>query len=199
MSFLLRAGCRNFCFCIAIVSWLASSVTSQQVPKSPDEAVSFLARLGYLKAEFPDRRLNTCIAVLPDGRFHLERNWSQTATVGWGSEVFEGTLNKDDLASLLRILASADIRNMKPGLQPRFGMGEGEIVRALLQRPEGSQYLYLVGLGSLPDQHPKPLPPAVAPLLKWIVATDRRVEKQKELLVKGGKRADCWLPKSPES
>jgi hypothetical protein len=71
-------------------------------------------------------------------------------------------------------------------------MEEGEVVRALIPRPERPQDISLGGFGTLPKRR-TPLPAAVNPLVQWIRTTSKQVEIQKGSLVKSGKAADCWL------
>jgi len=118
---------------------------SQQLPANPQT----LVQLAYLKTELPSRRSSTCIAVLPGGRFHLEKRWRGTFTVGYGSQVFEGTLSDERLRTLEQILATDDLKKLRTADQLRSGTYEAEFVQAAVPRAEGLQYFSLVGLESL--------------------------------------------------
>jgi hypothetical protein len=88
------------------VATLSEVAAGQQLPTNPQT----LVQLAYLKTELPSRRSSTCIAVLPDGRFQLEKRWRETVTVGYGAQVFEGTLSDERLRTLEQILATDDLK-----------------------------------------------------------------------------------------
>ena len=191
------------CLLLAATALAPDLAMSQQTSKR-DEPGSFLVQLAYLKTEVPSGRSSTCIAVFPDGHFHLEKNWRLTVTVGSGSEMFEGSLSDESLRSLTTILAMDDLKKLKINEPPPEAPpapferhSETEIVRAVIPRQEETQNLSLVGFGFLPEQHPKPLPAAVNPLVQWIQKATKQIERQKTSIVKSGKPVDCWLPTTP--
>jgi hypothetical protein len=101
--------------------------------------------------------------------------------------------------SLSELLELDDLRRLKSVEDhPHFSFPkgpfevreEGEVVRAIIPRPEGLQDL---SLGGTSPKHPRPLPGAVKPLTQWIPATAKEVERQKGSLIKGGKLVDCWV------
>jgi hypothetical protein len=95
---------------------------------------SFLVQVGYLKAEFPPYSISrTCIAVLPGGRFHLEKSWLQDAS--WAIQVFEGTLSDKSLRSLSEILAVDDLKGLK-SVEDRPHFGLQKVPLALWPRKE---------------------------------------------------------------
>jgi hypothetical protein len=186
-------------FLLAAAALVPDLILGQQ-PSKRDEPSSFLVQLAYLKTEVPASRSSTCIAVFPDGHFHLEKSWRLTIT-GSGSEMFEGTLSDERLRSLTTILAMDDLKKLKvnelpPEISPSFETySETEIIRAVIPRQGGPQNLSLVGLGFLPEQHPRPLPASVNPLVQWIRTTTKQVERQKGSRVQRGDPVDCWLSK----
>jgi hypothetical protein len=93
---------------LSTVVVLSEFAVGQQLPTNPQA----LVQLAYLKTELPSRRSSTCIAVLRDGHFHLEKRWRETVTVGWGSQVFEGTLSDERLRTLQQILATDDLKKL---------------------------------------------------------------------------------------
>jgi TonB family protein len=118
--------------------------------------------------------------------------------------MFEGSLSDESLRSLTTILAMDDLKKLKINELPPEAppapfetYSETEIVRAVIPRQEETQNLSLVGLGFLPEQHPKPLPVAVNPLIQWIRKATKQTERQKTSIVKSGKPVDCWLPTTP--
>jgi len=193
---------RSLYFLLTAAVLVHSFVSGQQPPKR-EQPTSFLVQLGYLKADSIYSASSTCIAVLPDGHFHLEKSWRHTDSgFGGGIQVFEGILSDENLRSLAAVLGVDDLKRLKAveghlrfQLQ-KGGLGEvmeeGEVVRALIPRPEGPQDISLGGFGTLPKRR-TPLPAAVNPLVQWIRTTSKQVEKQKGSLVKDGKAVDCWL------
>jgi hypothetical protein len=188
-------------FLVLAAAALVPDLAVGQQPSKRNEPSSFLVQLAYLKTEVPSSRSSTCIAVFLDGHFHLEKSWRLTITVGSGSEMFEGTLPDDSLRSLTTILAMDDFKKLKVNELPPEAppipfetYSETEIIKAVIPRQDGLQNLSLVGFGFLPEQHLRPLPAAVNPLIKWIRATTKQVERQKGSMVKSGKPVDCWLP-----
>lgn len=192
-----RVSCRTLRIFI-VVTALASAFTWGQQPAARlNEPRSFLVQLGYTKAEYPYDVANTCIAVFPDGRFHLEKSWTQSVAVGSGVQIFEGALSEEDLRSLSAILAAEPLKLLTTDDRLRFGMSEGEIIRAVVPRPEGTQDFSLAGLAGSPMQTFKPLPAAVDPLVQWIRVTGKQIEKQKSFYLKDTHQVNCWLPKTP--
>ena len=182
---------------------LVHSFILGQQPSKREHPTSFLVQLGYLKADSIYSASSACIAVLPDSHYHLEKSWRYTDFgFGGGMQVFEGTLSDENLRSLSAVLAVDDLKRLKAveghlhfRLQ-KGGLGEvmeeGEVVRALIPRPEGPQDISLGGFGTLPKRR-TPWPAAVNPLVPWIRTTSKQVEMQKGSLIKGGKAVDCWL------
>jgi len=167
---------------------------AQQIPPKP----ATLVQLAYLKTELPSRRSSICMAIFPDGHFHLEKHWRETITVGWGSQVFEGTLPHERLRTLEQILATEGLKKIKANDQLTSATYEAEFLQAAMPTPEGLQYFSVVGRESLPEQHPRPLPGAVKPLVQWIRVTSKEIEKQRGLLLRNGKAENCGLPKAPD-
>jgi hypothetical protein len=189
-----RVPIYTFGLLLSAVAALLELAAGQQLPTNPQT----LIQLAYLKTELPSRRSSTCIAVLPDGHFHLEKRWRQTVTIGWGLQVFEGTLSDKRLRTLEQILATDDLKQIRTADQLTSATYEAEFVQTAVPRPEGLQYFSLVGLESLPEQHPRPLPDAVKPLVQWFHITSKEIENQRALLLKNGKTGNCGLPNAPE-
>jgi hypothetical protein len=176
------------------VAALSEIAVGQQLPTNPQT----LVQLAYLKTELPSRRSSACIAVLPGGHFHLEKRWRETVTVGYGSQIFEGTLSDGRFRTLEQVLATDDFRKIRTADQLTSATYEAEFVQTAVPRPEGLQYFSLVGLESLPQQRPRPLPDAVKPLLQWFHITSKEIENQRALLLKNGRNTNCGLPNAPE-
>jgi hypothetical protein len=166
----------------------------QQTPTGPRT----LLQLAYLRAELPSSRSSTCIAVLPDGRFHLEKRWRETSAFGSGLQVFEGTLSDERLRTLEQILATDDLKKVRAADRLIPLDTEVEFIQTAVPRAEGLQYFSLVARESLPEQEPRPWPDAVKPLIQWLHITSKEIEKQRALLLKKAKAGNCGLPNAPD-
>jgi len=190
---------RNLFLFLTALALVCEFAVGQQ-PAASAKPTPFLLQLGYLNADFYSTSTSTCIAVMQDGHFHLEESRVQPGSVG--TQVFEGALSDKSMKSLSELLELDDLRRLKSVEDhPHFifpkgpfeARMEGEVVRAIIPRPEGLQDLSLGGtLGGI--KHPTPLPAAVKPLTQWIRATAKEVERQRGSLIKGGKLVDCWVP-----
>ena len=170
--------------------------SSQQIPPKSDDR-SFLIQLTYTKLDLPALNLTTCMAVFPDGRFHMEKSWQSSTIEVSGSQTFEDSLSKNSLTSLLTVLGADDFKTLGTVDQPgAIAISQGQLIRAFVPRPEATQTFFLVGLEGSAKQNPKPLPQSVGPLIKWIKAITKDVRKQKLASVKGAKPVNCWLPSS---
>jgi hypothetical protein len=165
----------------------------QSLPNQADP--SFLIQLGYAKLDLPALDLTTCMAVFPDGRFHMERSWQSSTIEVSGSQTFEGSLSQNSLRSLLAILAANDLKTLTQLDEPRaFAVSQGQLIWAMVPRPEATQTFFLVGLEGTAKQNPRPLPQSVHPLVKWVQAVTKNARKEKLFAAKGAKPVNCWLP-----
>jgi hypothetical protein len=196
----VRPGSRRTLTLLIAVAALAPNLALGQLPlPTRDRSQKFLAQLSYVKAEYPYRTSSTCIAVFPDGHFHLENRWTETITVGSGQQIFEGALSQQDIQSLSAILAEEGLTKLAANDQLRLGMSAGEIIRAVVPRAKETQDLFLVGIEGAPGRPAKPLPAEVAPVVQWIRGTRKEIEKQKDFFLNGAHSTDCWLPQGPLS
>jgi hypothetical protein len=185
----------RFLFFVSIALFVLSPALCRQGPTTPKQEgpvpAAFAIQLKYVKLDFP-RRTNTCIAVFSDGRFHLEKAWSGSFPDS-GSQIFEGSLDRETLKSLSAILAAEDFRRVGT-----FDVGQmtnqGQIIWAIIPRSEETQEFFLVGRAGMPTQYPKPLPASTKPLIVWLEKTGKAIEKQKIFLIKRPRPVNCWLP-----
>ncbi|MGA8489314.1 MAG: hypothetical protein WB711_02765 [Terriglobales bacterium] len=181
-------------FLITVFAMLLAAVGSNQqsLPKQDDR--SFLIQLGYTKLDLPALNLTTCMAVFPDGRFHMEKSWQTSTIEVSGSETFEASLSQTSLKTLLAILVADDFKILgrldEPGA---IAISQGQLIWAMVPRPEANQTFFLVGLEGSAKQNPRPLPQSVGPLITWIQAVTKNVRKEKLSPVKGAKSVNCWL------
>ena len=184
-------------FLVAVFAVFSPAVaSSQQSPPKPDDR-SFLIQLTYTKLDLPALNSTTCMAVFPDGRYHMERSWQSSTIEVSGSQTFEDSLSKNTLTSLLTILSADDFKTIATLDQAgAMAISQGQVVRAIVPRPEATQTFFLVSLEGSAKQNPKPLPPSVGPLIKWIKAITKDVRTRKLSPIKGAKPVNCWLPSS---
>jgi hypothetical protein len=72
----------------AFAALLPTLALGQQSLPKPDDR-SFLIQLGYTKLDVPALNQTTCVAVFPDGRFHMEKSWQTSTIEVSGSQTFE--------------------------------------------------------------------------------------------------------------
>jgi len=173
---------------ISIV-FLAISFTL--LAQTPSES-QFLVRLKYIKTELP-RSTTKCIAVFPDGRFHLEQSsdWPESKP-----QIYESSVSDDDLKSLLTIISAPELRDLK-GIETGsvvFRPGEhGEIVWALISRGETTQKLLFNSQTGTREQSSKALPKPLDDLVGWSDATAKTLNRRKISPMKNAKPVMCWL------
>src|SRR6478609_7860714 len=93
--------------CFILIVFLAISFTL--FAQTPSES-RFLVKLKYMKSDLPLSASTTCIAVFPDGRFHLEQrtDWPESK-----SQIYEGSVPDNDLKSLLAIIADPELKDLQ--------------------------------------------------------------------------------------
>jgi hypothetical protein len=157
-----------------------------QTPSEPQ----FLVRIEYIKSDLPLSVSTTCIAVFPDGRFHLEElsDWRDSKP-----QIYEDSLPDQDLKSLLMIIDDPELRNLKGIDKGRgvFGQREhGEVVRARILRGETIQNLLFDSQTGPPS---KELPRPIRALVRWSDATAKAINRRKVRPLKNGTPVMCWL------
>jgi hypothetical protein len=174
---------------ILILSLIVAITTSAQAPSE----AQFLVRLKYIKSDLPLRVSTTCIAVFPDGRFHLEQRdeWPQS-----GPQVYEDSLPEHDLQSLHTIIDDPELKSLN-GIdtgEAAFMQGErGEIVWALILRGETIQKLLFDSQTGSPGHPFKALPKPLEKLVEWSDSTAKRLSIRKVHPLKNAKPVMCWL------
>jgi hypothetical protein len=172
--------------------FVAVLIFAQQPPSS---GPPYLIQTRLVRIELPSGWSDTCFAVFPDGRFHLERSTRSTIDVP-RTEVYEAALSVEQLQLLAGILSSDDFENLaQRDDRHRIAVDQGEAVLALIPRREGLQSFFLVGLEGSAHHESHPLPPAVQPLVKWIETTTKEIKKAKIHPASDLKPVSCWLPR----
>ena len=176
------------CFILIVLS--AISFTS--LAQTPSES-RFLVRLKYIKSDLPLSASTTCIAVFPDGRFHLKQRsgWTESKP-----QIYEDTVPDNDLKSLLTIIADPELRDLQ-GIDAGsvvFRQSEhGEVVWALISRGETTQKLLFNSQTGSSKQSSKALPRPLGDLVGWSDATAKTINRRKIHPLKNAKPVMCWL------
>jgi len=176
------------CF-ILIVFW----ATSLTLPAQQPSESRFLVKLKYMKSDLPLSASTTCIAVFPDGRFHLEQrtDWPESK-----SQIYEGSVPDNDLKSLLAIIADPELKDLQ-GIDTSsevFTQSEhGEVFWALISRGETTQKLLFNSRTGSPKQSSRALPKPLGNLVGWSDATAKTLNHRKNLPLKNAKPVMCWL------
>jgi hypothetical protein len=143
-----------------------------------------------MKVDLPASSSSTCLAVFPDGRFHMEQISQWPAS---DPRIFEDTLPYENLKSLSTILEAPDLKKLKT-VESRSGeISQGEIVQAIIPRAETTQKVLVIGLEGSGRQVFKPLPESLRPLVQWLQATTKALNQQKLRTLKNTKPVTCWI------
>ena len=169
---------------IFVMTALPALVLGQAQPRS-----LFVVKLRYDKIDLPRSISGTCLAVFPDGRFHMEQvsEWPDSKR-----QVFEDSLPHESLNSLTALLEAAELKNLRIA-NDDMKVAQGEMVWVVIPRGETFQHLSFVGLVGTGAQHAKSLPESLRPLLQWFQATTTAVRQRKLRPLKDAKPTSCWL------
>jgi hypothetical protein len=182
---LMRAG---LCFILIIILAMSFAALAQAPSQS-----QFLVRLKYVKSDLPLGVSTTCIAVFPDGRFHLEQraDWPESKP-----QIYEDSLPDNDLRSLRTIIDDPELRNLKgidTGNMVFRQREHGEVVWALISRGEATQRLLFNSQTGTPERSSKALPKPLGALVGWSDATAKTLNSRKVRPLKNAKPVMCWL------
>jgi len=164
------------------------TLLAQTLPES-----QFLVKLKYLKSDLPQSVSTTCVAVFPDGRFHLEQ---QPVWPGSDPQIYEDSLPENDLKSLLTIIDDPELRDLKEidkGKQFFRQREHGEVVWALIPRGETTQKLIFNSQTGTAEQHSKALPKPLSALVGWSETTAKALGRRKVRPLKNAKPVMCWV------
>lgn len=192
---LLRLAVLNYCRLMrgALRLFLIAKLLAVPLLAQGPSQSQFLVRLKYLKSDLPTRVSTTCIAVFPNGQFHLEQreDWPQSKP-----QIYEDFLPESDLQSLLTIIDDPELKNLR-GIETgelvvRQG---GEVVWALISRGDTTQKLLFHSQTGRPERSSKALPEPMAKLVSWSDATAKALNSRKVRPLKNAKPVMCWLAK----
>jgi hypothetical protein len=161
------------------------AASAQELPES-----SFLVKVKYTKVDLPRSTSSTCLAVFPDGRFHMEQlsEWPSS-----GPRIFEESLPDESLKSLSRTLETQELKELRTVESGAIKIAQGGIVWAVIPRGETTQKLIFTAVEASGGQPPKPFPASLVPLVQWVQATTKALNQQKMKPLKNSKSVNCWL------
>jgi hypothetical protein len=171
---------------------IALATPFRLLAQTPSES-QFLVRLKYIKSDLPTSVSTTCIAVFPDGRFHLEQRSDLPESK---PQVYEDSLPDNDLRSLRTIIDDPELRDLKgidAGSVVIRQREHGEVVWARISRGETSQNLLFNSHTGSPEQSSKALPRPLSALVGWSDATAKTLNRRKIHPLKNAKPVMCWL------
>ena len=107
---------------------------------------SFLLQLKDTKFELPALSSTTCMAVLPDGRFHLEHSSVASILDISRFETFEDVLSEKNSKSLLAILSADDFKSLKalPMTRGATRTSHGQLIWSIIPRGGETQTFLLL-------------------------------------------------------
>jgi len=175
-------------FILAVGLLMSLSLFAQ----APSES-EFLLRMKHLKSDFSLRTSTTCIAVFPDGRFHLEQrgDWPESK-----SEVYEGSLPESELQSLRTIIDDPELEDLKGIESGKYVLRQGEqgeFVWVLISRGETTQRLLFNSQTGTAERSSKALPKPMRKLVGWNDGMVKTLNSRKMHPLKNVKPVMCWL------
>jgi hypothetical protein len=171
-------------------AWFFVAVASFAASGQGQPEPSFVVKIKYMKVDLPTSNASTCLAVFPDGRFRMEQisQWPVA-----DPRIFEDSLPDEGFKSLSTILDAKDLKELKPIAPSSFIMSQGEMVQVIISRPDATQALSAIALDGSGKQVFKPLPEPLRPLVEWLQATTKSVNKRKLKPLKNAKLVNCWM------
>ena len=180
--------------CFILIVFLAMPFTL--LAQTPSES-QFLVRLKYIKSDLPTSVSTTCIAVFPDGRFHLEQRSDLPESK---PQVYEDSLADNDLKSLRTIIDDPELKDLK-GIDTNNVIvrqrEHGEVVWARISRGENTQSLLFNSQTGSSEQSSKALPTPLSALVGWSDATAKTLNRRKIHPLKNAKPPPAQLNKRP--
>ncbi len=164
-------------FGIFVSSWAQTQSNAQGTETAASVYLLRLERARFLQS--------VCVLLSGNGQYHLERHTLQKV------RVFEGSLDADELRSVVHILSGDRLFNLEQKQIPDLMLkSDNDQVMLEIHRPGSWQQLVF------PDSASRePFRDAMDPLLKWFEAVNKR--KMHELSEEAG-RNNCLPPSKPE-
>lgn len=172
-------------FALLFVVTMPLAVSAQELPES-----SFVVKVKYTKVDLPRSSSSTCLAVFPDGRFHMEQlsEWPSS-----GPRVFEESLSDESLKSLSTILETEELKELRTVETGPVKIAQGAIVWAAIPRGEITQKLIFSAIEASGGHPPKPFPASLGPFVQWVQATTKALTQRNMRPLKNAKPVNCWL------
>jgi len=172
---------------------LVMATPSVGVPQNLPES-SFVVKLKYARIDRPPESSITCLAIFPDGRFHMEQSPDWSTLIFQDSlapKVFEDSLPGDSLKSLSIILEAQELKDLRAADPLVFS--NAEIVWAVIPRGAENQKLVSTALKASGKRMAKPFPASLGPLVEWFQATTTALKQRKLRPLKKSKPVNCWI------
>jgi hypothetical protein len=171
-------------------AWFFVVVASLVVVGQGQPETSFVLKMKYMKVDLPTSDASTCLAVFPDGRFRMEQISEWPAAY---PRIFEDSLPDEGFKSLSTILDAKDLKELKTVAPSSGVISQGEMVQVIISRAEATQALFAIALEGSGKQVFRPLPEPLRPLVEWLQATTKSVNKRKLKPLKNAKPVNCWM------
>jgi hypothetical protein len=151
---------------------------------------SFVVRLKYMKIDLPSSSSLTCLAVFPDGGFHMEKasDWPRSAP-----QVFEDSIPKESVDSLRAVLEVQGLKDLRQTKEDVGVISQGAVLWVLIPRGETFQLLSFASLENSGAQHGKALPAPLEPLVQWFLSTTKTIDRRKLRSLKSTTPTMCGL------
>jgi hypothetical protein len=166
------------------------TMTSAARAQGPLPEPSFVLKLKDTKLDLPNSNSSTCLAVFPDGRFHMEQTSELPSSE---HRIFEDSIPDDSLRSLSTILETRELKDLRTVKTGPVEFAQGEVVWAVMPRQGTTQKLLFVSLDGAAGQPSKPFPASLEPLVQWVHVTIRALNQRKLHPVKKANPVRCWL------
>lgn len=169
---------RGRVFAVLVALTMGFSASAQGPPAS-----SFVAKLKHMKVDLSNGVSGTCLAVFPDGRFHMEETWQSLPLGPSGSRIYEDLLPKEALESLQAILEAPGLKELKDANRGWVSVDRGAVFAAVIPRGEKNQGFAFF----------TPFPGALTPLVQWFQSTTNALHQRKLHPLRHEKPANCRL------
>jgi hypothetical protein len=171
-------------FALLVVVIMPLLLLPQDLPEP-----SFVLKIAYTTVDLPRSVSTTCLAVFPDGRFHMEHlsEWP-----GDRPRIFEDSLPNESLKSLSTILEAQELKQLR-AVESQEISGQGDMVWGVISRGDTTQKLGASAWDASAGRPRKPFPAPLTPLLQWVETTTKVLDRNKLPPLKKSKPVNCWL------
>jgi hypothetical protein len=180
---------RRLSLALVVIATLPSASSPQSLPES-----AFVVKLKFVRSDVTRGISGACLAVLPDGRFHMEQVSDWPGSGPRPSRIFEDLLPKETVESLHAVLEAPALKNLEEvETRGRIAVTKAAAFQAVIPRGETTQRFGFVALDRAAGRSPNPFPESLLPLIQWVEATTKALDERKLHPLKGAKPENCWL------